>query len=476
MDFLSHDPSDFYDELFESDGAPRSHAEPLVRKLSKITTKSMLRRQKAAEAAFFNLGITFNVYGDKDGDEKIFPFDIIPRLISGSEWDPVEKGLKQRLQAINLFISDVYGKQSILKDGIIPKDLVLKADTYRPECAGLKPRDDIWVSICGSDLIRDADGTFYVLEDNLRVPSGVSYVLENRSVLKKVLPVAFRSTDVKPVEDYCDRLRQTLEFAAGTAGKPNVVVLTPGPYNSAYFEHAFLAQQMGVTLVEASDLTVEKDTVLMRTTGGYEKVDVIYRRIDDDFFDPEVFRKDSLLGVPGVMRAMRKGNVAVANVPGTGIADDKAIYPYVPAMIKYYLNEEAIIPNVDTLSPVDPKQQDYILKNMRKLVVKATNLSGGYGMIIGNKASDEEIADFQKRIVDDPRGYVAQPIISLSRCPTIQGEATAGRHVDLRPFILSGESVYVTPGGLTRVALKKGSLVVNSSQGGGCKDTWVTNN
>ncbi len=474
MSFLEHEPSEFYDELFDENGNGREHAIPLIERLNSISPKSLLLRQKAAEAAFFRLGITFNVYGEKDGAEKIFPFDVIPRLISGKEWKNVEKGLRQRTQALNLFVADIYDKKKILKDKVIPEELVMNADTYRPQCEGLKPKDGTWINICGSDLIRDKDGSFYVLEDNLRVPSGVSYVIENRAILKKVLPTAFSSTDVKPVEDYGDHLRATLKDAAFCLD-PAIVLLTPGPFNSAYFEHAFLAQQMGVNLVQASDLVVRDECVLMRTTGGFEKVDVIYRRVDDDFFDPEVFREDSLLGVPGVMRALRAGNVAVANVPGTGIADDKGIYPYVPAMIKYYLGQDPIIPNVETYSPTNPKQKDYILKNMKKLVVKATNLSGGYGMIIGNKATDEEIDVFCKKVEEEPRNYVAQPIISLSRCPTIQAGKTTGCHVDFRPFILTGKSIYVTPGGLTRVALKKGSLVVNSSQGGGCKDTWVTN-
>ncbi|MEK6606215.1 MAG: circularly permuted type 2 ATP-grasp protein, partial [Myxococcota bacterium] len=419
------------------------------------------------------------VYKDKDasqGVERIFPFDIIPRVVAASEWTRVEAGLRQRVLALNLFLADLYGEQKILKDGVVPRELVLGAKSFRPEWAGFAPPRGVWTHVVGTDLVRDADGTVYVLEDNLRSPSGVSYVLENRRVMKHVLPQTFEASRVRPVDDYPAKLRETLrQIAPERAGeKPTIVVLTPGVYNSAYFEHSFLAQQMGVQLVEGRDLVVHGGDVCMRTTRGYERVDVIYRRIDDDFLDPDAFRPDSLLGVRGLVAAYRAGRVALANAIGVGVADDKVIYAYVPAIIRYYLAQDAILPNVPTYVCSDAKQRAHVVANLDTLVVKAANESGGYGMLVGPHASAAEREEFARRVQADPRNYIAQPTLSLSRVPTLTPEGGfAGRHVDLRPYILYGKDVWVMPGGLTRVALKPGSLVVNSSQGGGSKDTWV---
>lgn len=475
MDFKGYQTEGFYDELFEKDDLPHPFAKPLVDQINALHPRDLGRRQKAAELALFQQGITFSVYGDKRGTEKIIPFDIIPRIIPSDEWDRMERGLKQRIKALNLFIDDIYNEKRILKDGIIPTELVMGADTYLKQCEGLKPPKGVWIHITGTDLVRDEHGTFQVLEDNLRCPSGISYVLENRAVQKRTLPRAFQEMKVRPVSNYGDYLYDTLKYVRTDDENrdPNIVVLTPGIYNSAYFEHTFLAQQMGVTLAQGSDLTVIDDCVMLRTTKGYEKVDVIYRRIDDDFLDPEAFRKDSLLGVPGLMRAYRAGNVTLANAPGTGVADDKAVYAYVPQIIKYYLGEEAIIPNVPTYLCSEPDTCKYVLENLDKLVVKAVNLSGGYGMLIGPKSTKKQQEEFAAKIKANPRDYIAQPTLSLSRTPTICGRKIEGRHVDLRPYILYGKDVFVLPGGLTRVALIKGSLVVNSSQGGGSKDTWV---
>jgi uncharacterized circularly permuted ATP-grasp superfamily protein len=473
FNFSQYRTEGFYDELFESDGVPRASAKPLIDFIHSLPSGDLKRRQKASEVALLQMGITFSVYGDKQGTEKIFPFDIIPRLIQADEWQKIEAGLKQRIQALNLFIDDVYHGQKILKDKIVPEELVLSAASFRKQCMGLNPPLGIWAHITGSDLVRDKEGTFYVLEDNLRCPSGVSYVLENRTVLKRNFPQVFQQMKVKPVIDYPDNLIQTLSNLAPNNEDPTVVVLTPGIYNSAYFEHAFLARNMGVQLVQGEDLAVVDNHVMLKTTKGLEKVDVIYRRIDDDFIDPKAFRKDSLLGVPGLLQCYQAGNVALANALGTGIADDKAIYAYVPQIIKYYLDQEAIIPNVPTYICSDDKQRDYVLKNLKKLVVKAVNLSGGYGMLIGPNSSSQDRRVFAQKIQEDPRNYIAQPTLALSRAPVITDDHFEGRHVDCRPYILYGKSIYVLPGGLTRVALKKGSLVVNSSQGGGSKDTWV---
>lgn len=434
----------------------------------------MKRKQIAAEKALLNLGITFNVYGHNDGTEKIFPFDIIPRIIDIKEWKIVEKGLKQRIRAINLFLDDIYNEQKILKDKIIDEDLIKSSSSFRPECIGLKPPKGIWCHITGTDLVRGADGQFYVLEDNLRCPSGISYVLENRQITKRTFPQLFGSLKVAPVSDYPSRLIDMLQYISPEKrNAPTIAVLTPGVYNSAYFEHSFLARQMGIELVEGRDLVVEGDYLYMQTTKGLKKIDVLYRRIDDDFLDPRTFRADSALGVAGLMNVYKKGNVVLANAPGTGIADDKAIYAYVPDMIKYYLGEEAIIPNVPTYICSKDKDRDYVVNNLENLVVKAVDESGGYGMLIGTKSTQEERDDFRERILTNPRKYIAQPVLSLSRVPTIIDDNLEGRHVDYRPYVIYGEDIYVLPGGLTRVALTKGSLVVNSSQGGGSKDTWV---
>jgi uncharacterized circularly permuted ATP-grasp superfamily protein len=474
LDFQNYDTGSFYDELFESSGKPRSVVAPLIQRLKAMPHSDLIRQQKAAESEFLQMGITFTVYGNNEGTEKIFPFDIIPRIVPNPEWQVIEKGLIQRIQALNLFIDDIYHGQQILKDKAIPKEVVLSSFGYRTQCVGLNPSRRIWIHITGTDLVRDKDGHYYVLEDNLRCPSGVSYVLENRNVLKRTLPQAFQDMSVKPVDDYPLRLLDTLRYSApNDSASPRVVVLTPGPYNSAYFEHAFLAQQMGAQLVEGRDLVVSDGYVKLRTTRGYEKVDVIYRRVDDEFIDPLAFKPDSTLGVPGLMEVYRKGRVALANAIGTGIADDKGIYSYVPDMIKFYLQEDPILPNVPTFVCWEEDQRKYVLENLDKLVVKAVNQAGGYGMLVGPHSTKAEQEKFAKLIVAHPREYIAQPTLALSRVPVIVDDHFEGRHVDLRPYVLYGRSVYVLPGGLTRVALKKGSLVVNSSQGGGSKDTWV---
>ena len=449
----------------------------LVERINALPEEELQRRQIAAEKALLNLGITFNVYGNDAQTEKIFPFDIVPRIVQAQEWKILEQGLEQRIQALNNFIDDVYNDQKIIKDGVIPADLVLSADGFRKPCIGLKPPCGVWCHITGTDLVRGGDGQFYVLEDNLRCPSGVSYVLENRLLMKRTFPMVFDACSVQPVTDYPSRLLDMLqEMAPPGVRSPVVAVWTPGIYNSAYFEHSFLAQQMGVQLVEGNDLVVHRGEVMMRTTKGLERVDVIYRRIDDDFMDPKVFRSDSMLGVPGLMDAYRKGRVTLANAPGTGVADDKAVYAYVPEIIRYYLGEDAIINNVPTYACWREDDRSYVLDNLDKLVVKAVNESGGYGMLVGPHADNAEREEFRRRIKANPRTYIAQPTLALSRVPVLVDDHFEGRHVDLRPYILYGkDSVYVLPGGLTRVALKKGSLVVNSSQGGGSKDTWVLN-
>src|SRR6267378_8058645 len=420
------------------------------------------------------MGITFNVYGEHAGVEKIFPFDLVPRIVTAAEWSLIERGLKQRITALNHFIHDLYHDQKILKDGILPEEIVLSSKAYRKQCIGFNPPRGIWCHITGTDLVRHRDGQIYVLEDNLRCPSGVSYVLENRAVMKSMFPQVFEASKIRPVANYPGRLRDMLEFLAPEhVMSPRCVLLTPGIYNSAYFEHSFLAQQMGIELVEGRDLVVEDGYICMRTTKGFERVDVIYRRIDDDFLDPQCFRPDSLLGVPGLMEAYKAGNVALANAPGTGIADDKVVYAYVPRIVKYYLGEDIILPNVPTYICAEDKDLQFVLEHLEELVVKAANESGGYGMLVGPHSTLEQRADFAERIKINPRNYIAQPTLALSRVPTIVEEKCEGRHVDLRPYILCGKDIFVLPGGLTRVALKKGSLVVNSSQGGGSKDTWV---
>ncbi len=474
MNFNGYEPGEFYDELFDATGVARSGAALLVQRIEALSAGELHRRQEAAEVALLNMGITFNVYGEEAGTERIFPFDIIPRIVQASEWASVEAGLKQRITALNRFIDDVYHERRIVSDGVIPAFVLESAAGLREQCMGFEPPRGIWCHVSGSDLIRDDKGQFYVLEDNMRCPSGVSYVLENRQVLKRTFPQVFGASLVRPVENYPARLLDMLRhLAPDHIPQPTVVLLTPGIYNSAYFEHAFLAQQMGIELVEGRDLVVQDGLVMMRTTRGFQRVDVIYRRIDDDFIDPTCFRQDSMLGVPGLMGVYQEGRVALANAPGTGVADDKVVYAYVPEMIRYYLGQEPILPNVPTYQCWEDEDRKYVLAHLDELVIKAANESGGYGMLIGPQATPEQRQEFARLIEENPRNYIAQPTISLSRTPIIVDDHFEGRHVDLRPYILYGEDVYVIPGGLTRVALRKGSLVVNSSQGGGSKDTWV---
>ena len=465
----------FFDELVLEGGQARPDAIALINLINELPSGELFRRQKAIEKALYQMGITFTVYSDDAGTEKIMPFDILPRIVPSILWRHIDAGLRQRIKALNMFLSDIYSKQEIVNDGILPRELIDSAPTFLPQCMGLKPFNDVWCHITGTDLVRDDTGAFYVLEDNLRCPSGASYVMQNRFLMKKNFPQAFQASQVRPVNDYPARLYQMLrEMAPPTVEDPTVVVLTPGMYNSAYYEHSFFAQQMGIELVEGRDLVVEKDFVYMRTTKGLQRVDMIYRRVDDTFLDPEVFRSDSMLGVAGLMRAYRAGNVSLANAPGTGVADDKVIYAYVPDMIEYYLGEKQILPNVPTYVCLREDEREHVLKNMDQLVIKAANESGGYGILIGPHATDAERKDFAEQIRKNPRNFVAQPTLSLSRAPTVFGDSIEGRHVDLRPYILCGkDDVWVMPGGLTRVALRKGSLVVNSSQGGGSKDTWV---
>jgi len=474
MRFERYDTGDFFDEMFDPGGRPRAVASSLTHFIDGLPAGELLRRQQSAERALLHMGITFNVYGDSAGTERIFPFDLLPRIVSASDWLVIERGLKQRIRALNLFIDDVYHEQKIVKDRVVPADIVQSAKCFRRPCIGLKPPLGVWCHITGTDLIRHKDGQIYVLEDNLRCPSGVSYVLENRVVMKRTFPQVFESSRIRPVDDYPSRLRDMLEhLAPPEVESPRVIVLTPGTYNSAYFEHSFLAQQMGVELVEGRDLVVSEGYVWMRTTKGFERVDVIYRRIDDDFLDPTVFRADSLLGVPGLMDVYVAGRVGLANAPGTGVADDKVVYAYVPRIVRYYLGEEIILPNVPTYVCAEDNDRRHVLEHLHELVVKTANESGGYGMLIGPQATKQEQAEFAARIAANPRNYIAQPTLALSRVPTIVDGGFEGRHVDLRPYILYGHDIFVLPGGLTRVALKRGSLVVNSSQGGGSKDTWV---
>ena len=470
-----YEPGSFFDEMFAAPGQPRRHYERFAQLFAQLTPEEFEERRNDVDLAFLRQGVTFNVYGDSQGTERIFPYDLIPRIISAREWEYLERGLIQRITALNLFLHDIYHEQRIIKDGVIPPFFVLSARHFRREFAQFQVPKDIYIHICGTDLIRDDKGGWMVLEDNGRTPSGVSYVLENRQAMKRSFPQLMESMGVRPVDNYPQELLKTLQHIspAGVAD-PTVVLLTPGAYNSAYFEHTFLARQMGIQIVEGRDLLVRDARVFMRTTKGLQPVHVIYRRIDDDFLDPTVFRRDSVLGVPGLISAYRAGNVSLANSVGTGVADDKVIYYFVPKMIKYYLDQDPIIPNVPTYLASEEPDRKYILENLDKLVVKAANESGGYGMLMGPKASREEIAEFRTRVEADPRNYIAQPMISLSTHPTHVGDCKfEGRHIDLRPFILYGEKPVIVPGGLTRVALRKGSLVVNSSQGGGSKDTWV---
>ncbi len=472
MGFTTYDPENFFDEMFEAQGRPRAAASLMVQKIQSLPRGELRRRQQAAESVLLAKGVTFSVYGNEAGIEKIFPFDAVPRLIELSDWERIERGLCQRVTALNLFVHDIYHEQKILRDGVIPRELVTSSQGFLPPCIGLNPPQGIWCHVSGIDLVRDRDGTIYVLEDNLRCPSGVAYVLGNRQLMKSSFPELFDAYRVRPVDDYPSRLLDMLHRLSNVP-KPNVVILTPGIYNSAYFEHSFLAQQMGVELVEGHDLVVMDGCVQMRTTKGFERVDVIYRRINDDCLDPSVFRSDSLLGVPGLMEVYRKGRVVLANAPGNGVADDKVIYAYVPKIINYYLAEEPILPNVPTYVCQNPKDCKYVLEHLDQLVVKVASESGGYGMLMGPQASRQEREAYAAQIRANPRNYLAQPTLALSRVPCIVDDHFEGRHVDLRPYILYGHDIYMTPGGLTRVALKKGSLVVNSSQGGGSKDTWV---
>ena len=464
----------FFDEMVDGQGQVRPHYQQFRELFQTLTKKEFENKRQSVDLAFLRQGITFNVYGDSAGAEKIFPFDLLPRIIPASEWEKLERGLVQRITALNLFLHDIYHEQKILSDGVIPPFYVLSAKHFRREFVNFNVPRDIYIHICGTDLIRDDKGNYLVLEDNGRCPSGVSYVLENRRSMKRTFPVMFERAGVRSVEHYPQELLKMLQHIAPTAG-PTVVLLTPGCYNSAYFEHTYLARQMGIEIVEGRDLVVRDARVFMRTTKGLQPVHVIYRRIDDDFLDPTVFRRDSMLGVPGIVQAYRAGNVSLANSIGTGIADDKVMYYFVPRMIKYYLDQEPILPNVPTYLASEDQDKKYIMENLGKLVVKAANESGGYGMLMGPRATKAQVEDFRKKIAAEPRNFIAQPMISLSRHPTrVDGDNYfEGRHVDLRPYIIYGEKIIVAPGGLTRVALRKGSLVVNSSQGGGSKDTWV---
>lgn len=475
FDRYEADSSRFFDEIISETGEPRAHYDKLIERFSHFSVDDIKARRQVVNIFFRNQGITFTVYGADEGIERIFPFDLVPRVVPSNEWKTIETGLTQRITALNEFLYDIYHTQKILKDKIIPAELVLGSKHFRREFVGVNPPLGVYIHVTGTDIIRDKSGKYLVLEDNLRTPSGVSYMLQNRQAMKRAFPVLFDRYQVRPIENYPQELLKVLQqISPSTRNEPNVVVLTPGIYNSAYFEHSFLARQMGVELTEGSDLVVNNNKVYTRTTKGLQRVDVIYRRVDDDFLDPLVFRPDSRLGVAGLVNAYRKGNVALANAIGTGVADDKVIYSFVPKIIKYYLGEDPILENVPTYLASVPSDLKYILENLDKLVVKAANESGGYGMLVGPQSTVEEQEKFAEKIVADPRNYIAQPTISLSRHPSFYNDAELyGCHVDLRPYVLYGQKVTIVPGGLTRVALKRGSLVVNSSQGGGSKDTWV---
>jgi uncharacterized circularly permuted ATP-grasp superfamily protein len=476
IDWSHYRASGLHDELIGPGGGPRAAGRALLRRLSELGAEEIGVRQQAAELAIKVMGVTFTVYHEQDGSiDRAWPLDIIPRIIALKEWQRIELGLKQRVAALNHFIDDVYHRQRIVKEGVFPQYIIASSKNFRPNCVGISTPQGCWAHICGSDLVRDKDGTFYVLEDNLRVPSGVSYMIENRQVMKRVFPELFENTAILPVDDYPSQLYDMLgALSPRRERRPEVVVLTPGIYNSAYFEHSYLARQMGCELVEGRDLAVhDDDCVYMHTIHGWMRVDVIYRRIDDDFLDPQFFREDSSLGVPGLMRAWAKGNVALANAPGAGVADDKLVYTYVPDMIRFYLGEDPILPNVPSWRCAEPKQLAHVLQHLDSMVVKPVDGSGGYGMLMGPMASQRERNQFALQLKAAPRDFIAQPVITLSTVPTFVGDRIEPRHVDLRPFILSDSKTYVTNGGLTRVALREGSLVVNSSQGGGSKDTWI---
>jgi len=472
--FQQYDLDDAHDEMIDPGGSVRPHYEHLYRALQDLPQDELRHRQQVADLSFLHQGITFTVYGRDEGTERIFPNDLLPRILTNAEWTRIEKGLSQRITALNLFLKDLYHDGRILKDGVVPREMVYSCKHFRRQMRGLQVRKDAYVTVAGTDLIRMPSGEFVVLEDNLRVPSGVSYMLVSREVMKRIFPDLFRRCGVQPIEHYSQALLATLRaLAPAGCAEPTIVLLTPGVYNSAYFEHAFLARQMGIELVEGRDLVVHDNFVYMRTTAGLRRVDVIYRRIDDDFIDPLAFRADSSLGAPGLFNAYRAGNVSMANALGTGVADDKAIYAYVPAIIRYYLSEDPVIGNVETYQMSDRLQRHHVLGRLEQYVVKAVGESGGYGMLIGPHSTAAERAEFRRRVEADPRNYIAQPTIRLSRAPCIIDGQVQPRHVDLRPYILYGEKITIVPGGLTRVALKQGSLVVNSSQGGGSKDTWV---
>ncbi len=465
-------PPDGYDEMLLPDGTARPHYLAYLEWIGSRSAESMQRKRAEADLIFRRTGITFSVYGDETGTERLIPSDVVPRILSADDWSRLEKGLIQRVKAINRFLSDIYHQQDILRAGLIPADQILINQQYQVAMVGVTVPHQTYAHIVGVDLVRHSDGEFYVLEDNLRVPSGVSYMLSNRKMMMRLFPELFQKYSVRPVEHYPSLLLETLN-AASLQDRPTVALLTPGPYNSAYFEHAFLAQQMGVELVEGRDLFVEDGFVYMRTTSGRQRVDVIYRRLDDVFLDPLAFRPDSVLGIPGLLAAYRLGNVAISNAIGTGVADDKSIYPYVPDMIKFYLGEEPLLKNVPTFQCRKPEDLAYVLAHLPELVVKEVHGAGGYGMLVGPTSTTEEIERFRAILTARPDSYIAQPTLSLSTCPTFVEEGVAPRHLDLRPFVLTGREIRIVPGGLTRVALRKGSLVVNSSQGGGTKDTWV---
>jgi len=470
----SYNPGLYFDELFGSMDLPAEHTALIRQRLSGLDFDELRRRAQDVERELYNLGITFIVYSEKDAVDRILPFDIIPRVISAKEWTHLEAGVTQRVTALNLFLHDIYHDQKILKDGIIPRDLVEGNHNFRPQMIGLDVPFNTYIHIMGTDLVRDRFGTFRVLEDNGRVPSGVSYVVENRHMMQRVFPDLVQDIGIRPVDNYGHKLLDAMmEIAPTGVDDPQVVLLSPGTYNSAYFEHIFLAREMGVPLVEGRDLVVENDRVYMKTTNGLAPVHSIYRRLDDAFLDPRAFNPDSLLGVPGILDAYRKGNVALANAIGTGVADDKAVYCYVPRMIKYYLDQEAIIPNVDTRICREPDALQYTLDHLAELVVKPVGEAGGYGITIGPRASKAELDDCRAKLLADPSNYISQPVVDLSVCPTVTDDGIEPRHVDLRPFAITGKNTWVLPGGLSRVALKKGTLIVNSSQGGGSKDTWV---
>ncbi len=462
-----------YDEMFAPDGTVRAQYHGLNGRLQTLPSGELMRRQHVCEQSFLHQGITFTVYADAQATERIIPTDLLPRIVAAAEWEHIERGLKQRIQALNQFLLDIYTDGHVLKDGVVPRKMILGSRHYRREMRGVAVPHGSYVNVCGTDLVRREDGAFVVLEDNLRVPSGVSYMLANRDVVRRAFPNVFRAARVRPIEQYPNELLATLRSLAPFQEDVSIAVLTPGVFNAAFFEHAFLARQMGVELVEGRDLLVNDNVVYARTTSGLKRIDVIYRRIDDDFIDSLIFREDSALGVPGLFNAYRAGNVILANALGTGVADDKAVYAYVPRLIRYYLNEDPILPNVETFLCREEKSLNHVLANLDKLVVKAVGESGGYGMLVGPHASAKERAEFAEKLRADPENYIAQPTIQLSTAPTLVDGQVQARHVDLRPFILHGEETRIVPGGLTRVALKKGSLVVNSSQGGGSKDTWV---